>query len=125
MPASLSAWILSHVGLAALVVARTSGLAWTAPALGTQGLDARLRLCLGGLLGLVLAPAVGALSTGEPVAGLAWPALGTACVAEALVGAALGWSAALVVAGARQAGELVGAQAGFSAAALLDPEAGD
>jgi flagellar biosynthesis protein FliR len=37
----------------------------------------------------------------------------------------LGWSAALVIAGARQAGEVVGAQAGFSAAALFDPEAGD
>src|SRR6185312_11238172 len=44
---------------------------------------------------------------------------------ELAVGAALGWSAALVVAGARQAGEIVGAQAGLSPAALFDPDAGD
>src|SRR5262249_50971518 len=38
--------------------------------------------------------------------------------------AALGLSAALVIAGARQAGEIVGGQGGVSAAALLDPGAG-
>jgi flagellar biosynthesis protein FliR len=37
----------------------------------------------------------------------------------------LGWSAALIVAGARQAGELVGAQAGLSASAFFDPMSGD
>ncbi len=44
---------------------------------------------------------------------------------EAIIGAALGATAALVVAGARQAGEIVGAQAGLSPASLLDPDAGD
>ena len=44
---------------------------------------------------------------------------------EVLVGAGIGWSASLVIAGARQAGEIVGAQAGLSAAALFDPEAGE
>ena len=37
----------------------------------------------------------------------------------------LGLSASLVLAGARQAGELVGVQAGLSPASLLDPEAGE
>ena len=55
-------------------------------------------------------------------AGRRW---GGPCLVEVLVGAALGWSAALIVAGARQAGEVVGRQAGLSAAALFDPEAGD
>jgi flagellar biosynthesis protein FliR len=125
MAENLSAWIVCHSGLAALVVARTSGLAWTAPGLATQGLDPRLRLCLGGLLGLILTPAVGVVCASVPVAGSAWPALLSACVAEALIGAALGWSAALIIAGARQAGDLVGAQAGLSPSALFDPEAGD
>jgi flagellar biosynthesis protein FliR len=43
---------------------------------------------------------------------------------EWLVGALLGWSAGLIVAAARQAGELVAAQAGLSASALFDPETG-
>ena len=37
----------------------------------------------------------------------------------------IGWSAALIVEGARLAGELVGAQAGLSTATLLDPETGE
>jgi flagellar biosynthesis protein FliR len=44
---------------------------------------------------------------------------------EVIVGGLLGWSAALIVAAARQAGELVSAQAGLSAAALFDPATGD
>jgi flagellar biosynthesis protein FliR len=44
---------------------------------------------------------------------------------EGLIGAALGFSAALIVAGARQAGEVVALQAGLAPAALFDPEAGD
>lgn len=113
---------MNHAAVAVLVFARGAGVAWTAPALGTPGMEGRFRVILAALLGFVLAPAVEAMGT-APEAPLT--ALGAACVVEALVGAALGWSAALVVAGARQAGELVGMQAGFSAAALFDPEAGD
>ena len=46
-------------------------------------------------------------------------------LAEVLTGAVLGWSAALIVAGARLAGELVAAQAGFSTATLFDPVSGE
>jgi len=52
-------------------------------------------------------------------------ALGGSCVFELAIGAGLGWAGSLVIAGARQAGEVVGAQAGLSPAALFDPEAGD
>ena len=41
------------------------------------------------------------------------------------MGLALGFAASLVIAGARQAGEIVGGQAGLSAASLFDPDAGD
>ena len=119
MPLNLDAWLTAHGGLAVLVFARSAGLVWTAPALGTAGLDARSRIVLAALLGLVLVPAVVGVDGTTVELGL------TACLAEAIVGAALGWSAALIVAGARQAGEIVGAQAGFSASALFDPEAGD
>jgi flagellar biosynthesis protein FliR len=120
---SLVFWFLGHAGLAALVLARVLGLAWTAPALATPGLGGRVRLVLAALLGAVVLPLVGpSLVAGAPAG---WAAVGRACLVEGLVGAALGWSAALVVAGARQAGELVGLQAGLSPAALLDPDAAE
>jgi len=125
MPVELTAaWLLAWGGPALLAFARAAGLAWTAPGLSTPGLDWRFRIVLAGLLAVVLAPA----AAGSPGVGAAPPgawAFASACLGEALVGAALGWSAALVVAGARQAGEVVGAQAGLSPAALVDPEAGD
>lgn len=117
----LSGWLPAWTGPWALIAARASGVAWTAPGFATAGLGWRMRLALAALLttalGPMIAPEIGALGD---VASLARMAL-----AEAAVGAALGWSAALIVAGARQAGEVVGAQAGLSAAALLDPDAGE
>jgi flagellar biosynthetic protein FliR len=121
MAASEILWIVGHAGVLALVLARLLGLAWTAPTWATPGLDARFRVVLAVLLAAVVLPLVGP-SLAAPDG---WAALGRACVAEGLIGAGLGWSAALVVAGARQAGEIVGMQAGLSPAALLDPEAGD
>src|SRR5215213_7584102 len=118
---SVAAWLVGQAGATALVLARVLGLAWTAPALATSGLGWRLRAALVVLLGALLVPVVG----GEVAAPSGWPALGRVCLGELAVGAALGWSAALVVAGARQAGEVVGAQAGLSPAALFDPDAGD
>lgn len=118
---SMMIWLQGPAAVAALVLARVLGLAWSAPALSTSGLGWRLRLGLAATLGSVLVPVVGGRVS--PPAG--WPALGGACLVELAVGMALGWSAALVVAGARQAGELVGAQAGLAPAALFDPEAGD
>ena len=122
MPPFLTSWVVAHAGVAALAFARAAGLAWTAPGLATPGLGGRFRLVLAGLLAVILVPVV---RGDAAAASMGWPAVAAACAGEVLVGAALGWSAALVVAGARQAGELVGAQAGLSAAALFDPEAGD
>jgi flagellar biosynthetic protein FliR len=117
-------WLWSNAGVSALVLARVAGLSWTAPALATPGFDARLRIALAALLTVLLAPQVGPSIAAAMAPGTGWPALLRAMLTEALIGAALGWSAALIVAGARQAGEVVGAQAGLSAAALFDPEAG-
>lgn len=114
-------WLVTQAGAWAFVLARVVGMVLTAPAFSTPGLDFRFRLVLAGALAAVLAPALGP-SLAAPVG---WSALAQGCLAEILAGAALGWSAGLVVAGARQAGEIVGAQAGLSAAALFDPEAGD
>jgi flagellar biosynthesis protein FliR len=125
MPPSFTAWIVSHAGVSALAFARAAGLAWVAPGLATPGLDARFRLLLAGLLGAILVPAIQENASAAASPSLGWQAVGAACVGELVVGAALGWSAALIVAGARQAGELVGSQAGLAPAALFNPEAGD
>lgn len=117
----LTDWLVGHWAAWVLVFARVAGLAWVAPAFSTEALGWRIRLGLCVALAAALAPVVG--SAIEPPAGI--PALGRACLMEALAGAALGWVAALVVAGARQAGEVVGLQAGLSPAALIDPEASE
>ncbi len=115
------AWVVGLVGPWALVLARTSGLAWTAPGLGARGLGARSRLLLAATLTFLIAPIVARDLSSPPD-----PAtLVLACVAEVAIGAGLGWAGALVIAGARQAGEVVGAQAGLSPAALFDPEAAE
>jgi len=105
----------------ALVLARASGLAWTAPGLSTPGLGFRPRLLLAATLTALLAPLVAPDMTAPPGLG----PLAAACLVEVAIGSALGWAGAMVIAGARQAGEIVGGQAGLSPAALFDPEAGD
>jgi len=104
-----------------MVLARALGLAWTAPVLATPGWGGRARLILAGTLAALVAPVVAADLTAPPTA---WVLAG-ACLAELAIGAGLGWAGALVIAGARQAGEVVGGQSGLSPAALFDPEAGD
>jgi flagellar biosynthetic protein FliR len=115
------AWLLSHAGVWALVLARVLGLCLSAPALAVPELDWRFRLGLAILLGTVVIPVVEPLVM-SPVG---WSSLARAGLMEVLTGGVIGWSAALIVAGARLAGELVGAQAGLSTAMLLDPETGE
>jgi flagellar biosynthetic protein FliR len=116
----ISAWL----GPGLLVLSRALGLAVTAPGWSAAGLGARGRLGLAGLVAALLAPAVavelrGAVpGVGDPAALARW------CLAEAAVGAGIGLAMGLVLAGARLAGDLLGAQAGLSPASLLDPEAG-
>ena len=104
-----------------LVFLRVVGLTTTAPVLATPGLEPRFRLLLAAAISAVVAPIVGP-AIRLPIH---LNEIAIACLGELLIGAALGWSAGLIIAGARQAGEIVGAQAGLSAAALFDPEAGD
>jgi flagellar biosynthetic protein FliR len=115
------AWLVGRWGIWPLVLARVMGLCWTAPGLATPGLDGRIRILLAGFLTALIAPVIGRdlMVPTNP-----W-ALAAACLFELAIGAGLGWSASLVIAGARQAGEIVGLQAGLSPAALFDPELGD
>jgi flagellar biosynthetic protein FliR len=118
MPVSLVAGLEGWLAPIALVLARVGGVAATAPAWNTPGLGWRIRFGLTILVTAIVCP--GVLSDLEE-ARLA----PTMLAGEAVVGAGMGLVMALIVAGARQAGELIGAQAGLATATVLDPEAGD
>jgi flagellar biosynthetic protein FliR len=123
LPLDLLTWLPRHGPPFLLVASRATGLAWTAPGWGLNlpGLGWRIRLALGLSLAAVLAPTLGP-RLGAPSPDSGWlPLIGNA-ILEAAVGVALGLGASLVIAAARQAGEIVGAQAGLSPASLLDPE---
>jgi flagellar biosynthesis protein FliR len=114
------AWIAGHGPAWGLVLARVGGLSMTGPTTAAPGVDLRFRFLLAIVLGVVLIPVVKPVAGGSP----GWSMFLGLFFMELLVGALLGWSAGLIVAGARQAGEIVGAQAGLSASALFDPETG-
>ena len=104
-----------------LVLARVAGIAWTAPAWSTAGMGWRIRAGLCGMVTMAVVPAAKLEWTQSRDV---WGILHV-IPAEVGVGAILGLTAALLVAAARQAGELVGMQAGLSPAALFDPDIGD
>jgi flagellar biosynthesis protein FliR len=93
----------------------------SAPGLAVPGLDWRFRIGLVAVLGAVMDPAVAT----QFVAHAGWPAFLWAVLAELLTGSLLGWTAGLIIAGARCGGELVAAHAGLSTAALFDVESGE
>jgi flagellar biosynthesis protein FliR len=115
------AWVIGHAGVWALVAARVLGLSLTAPALAVPELDWRFRLVLAFLLSAVLIPVLGPMIAPP----LDLSSTGWALLMEVLTGGIIGWSAALIIAGARLAGDLVAAQAGLSTASLFDPETGE
>jgi flagellar biosynthesis protein FliR len=117
----MSSWLLNQWGLTALLGGRVLGLAWTAPGLSTSGLGGRARFVFVVLVTACVAPGI---RSSVPVAG-ALAEVARLFIVEVAVGALLGVSAGLIVAAARQGGELVGAQAGLSAAALINPETGE
>lgn len=114
-------WAAARLGAGCLVLARVLGLCLTAPGLAAPGLSWRFRVGLAGVLGLVLVPVLeGQVAAPPDWASGAWAGLG-----EGLVGAMLGTTAGLIVAGARAAGDLVATQAGLATATLFDPESGE
>src|SRR5436309_3520630 len=104
----IAAWLGGHWWAIALIAARSAGLAWSAPAWGTPGVDWRLRLGLVGLLTALPLAAAGAAiglvtraAPGLGLAGLALPArsavglllvlLGLATLAATFASAWGGW----------------------------------
>jgi flagellar biosynthesis protein FliR len=115
------AWVFGHAAVWTLVVARVLGVCLTAPAFAIPELDWRFRLILALFLSAVLVPVLGPLIAPP----LDLSRAGWGLLMEVLTGGLIGWSSALIIAGARLAGELVSAQAGLSTASLFDPETGE
>jgi len=99
--------------------ARVLGFAAVAPWFG-PGLDWRSRL----VFALLLVAAVIPLAAAADRSSGGDPAL-AALLSELVTGGLLALPAALLLAGARQAGELVAAAAGFTTLAILEPEEGE
>ena len=104
-----------------LVLLRVLGVCLTAPGLAIAELDWRFRIGLAAALSMVVYPIVGP-AIASPVG---WQNLALAAILELLTGAVIGYLAAIIVAGARMAGEMVALQAGLSTSTLLDPETGE
>ena len=109
------------LGVFAIVLMRVLGLVFTAPQWGLAGVTARTRAILAIAIASAIAPGIAASKFAPvlPAEATAWIGL---ILVELSLGAAMGLSAALVVAGARQAGELVAQHAGLAPASLFDIE---
>jgi flagellar biosynthesis protein FliR len=115
------AYLCGQAGASALVLARVLGLCLTAPTVAIPEFDWRFRLGVAVTLAAALVPLVGTSVT-PPIG---WSDSAWAGLSELLAGAAIGWSAALIMAGARAAGDIVAAQAGLATPTLIDPENGE
>lgn len=102
----------------ALLVVRPGMLVVAAPLFGASFVPVPVRIGLGVLLGVLIAPLVPAPAASVPVS------IVVAVAAEAVIGVALGMGVRLLIAAAELAGHLVGFQMGLSYAALVDPQSG-
>jgi flagellar biosynthetic protein FliR len=102
----------------ALLVVRPGMLVVAAPLFGASFVPVPVRIGLGVLLGVLIAPLVPAPAASVPVS------IAVAVAAEAVIGVALGMGVRLLIAAAELAGHLVGFQMGLSYAALVDPQSG-
>ena len=101
-----------------LLIVRPGTLIVTAPVFGSTFVPAPVRIGLGVLLGIVLAPGVPAPPVAQPMA------IVLAVASEIVIGVAIGMGMRLIVAAAELGGHLVGFQMGLSYAALIDPQSG-
>jgi flagellar biosynthetic protein FliR len=104
-----------------LLALRVGGMLLVAPVFSAKTVPMKVRTGLLLLLTLLLAgPAVAAARPGLP----ALQVTPAAFVAESLVGFAVGFGAAVLVAAAETAGDLMSTSVGLSGASLLDPISG-
>ena len=109
-----------HVWIASFLwpLTRILGLIAAAPLFGNVSVPARVKVALGVMLTLIIAPGVPALPAVDPMS-----LAGLVIVAQQLViGLALGFAMNLVFNAVEMAGEIVGLTMGFGFATFFDPQ---
>jgi flagellar biosynthetic protein FliR len=112
--AELNTWIASILW----PLTRILGLISVAPLFGNVSVPARVKICLGILLALIIAPTVPAMPATEPMS-----LAGLLILAQQLViGMAMGFAMRVVFAGIEMAGEISGMTMGLGFASFFDPQ---
>jgi flagellar biosynthesis protein FliR len=101
-----------------LLIVRPGMLVVAAPMFGASYVPGPVRIGLGVLLGVILAPIVQQPLVTEPVG------IVVTVVSEVIIGIALGMGVRVLIAAAELAGHMAGFQMGLSYAALVDPQSG-
>lgn len=99
-------------------LSRILGLIAAAPLFGNAGVPARVKICLGVLLAMIIGPTIPALPAQDPMslAGL------LILVQEMLIGLGIGFSIRIVFAAVEMAGEISSLTMGLGFATFFDPQ---
>jgi flagellar biosynthetic protein FliR len=112
--AELNTWIASFLW----PLTRILGLIATAPLFGNLSIPVRVKLGLGIMLALVIAPTVPALPAADPMSLAGMLVL----MQELVIGLAMGFAMRVVFAAVEMAGEICGLTMGFGFATFFDPQ---
>ncbi|KRB93331.1 flagellar biosynthetic protein FliR [Noviherbaspirillum sp. Root189] len=112
--AELNTWIASFLW----PLTRILGLIATAPLFGNLSIPVRVKLGLGIMLALVIAPTVPALPAIDPMSLAGMLVL----MQELVIGLAMGFAMRVVLAAVEMAGEVCGLTMGFGFATFFDPQ---
>ncbi|HEY0847052.1 MAG TPA: flagellar biosynthetic protein FliR [Noviherbaspirillum sp.] len=112
--AELNAWIAAFLW----PLTRILGLIATAPLFGNLSIPARVKVGLGVMLTLVIAPTVPAMPAADPMsfAGL------LIVIQQLVIGLSMGFAMRIVFAAVEMAGEISGLTMGFGFATFFDPQ---
>jgi flagellar biosynthetic protein FliR len=112
--AELYAWVASFLW----PLTRILGLVAVAPLFGNVSVPARVKIGLGVMLALIMAPAVPALPAADPMsyAGL------IIVMQQLVIGLAIGFAMRIVFAGVEMAGEIIGMTMGLGFATFYNPQ---
>lgn len=112
--AELNAWIAAFIW----PLTRILGLIAAAPLFGNLSVPARVKVTLGILLGLIVAPSVPAVTATDPFSLAGFMIL----LQQLVIGLAMGFSMRIVFAAVEMAGEAIGLTMGFGFATFFDPQ---
>jgi flagellar biosynthetic protein FliR len=110
----LNTWIASILW----PLTRIIGVISVAPLFGNVSVPARVKICLGILLALIVAPTVPAIPATEP---MSLPGL-LILAQQLVIGLAMGFAMRIVFAGVEMAGEITGMTMGLGFASFFDPQ---